>query len=517
MLYTLIAAVLTAGPVLDFRDWIRYEGAIFVAQPAALIDESSTTARDSTKGLVVMISDSDSQGGVSSARRLSQFDEITSLAGGVCSLRLGVGETSRSWSEHGTHVAIVGGTLTGTGNWSIQTGSYGNSLAIGDAWNSNSNTTCHTRHSIGFTVTGTNVDFVALFACGLDVAELGLTTESRITAKVFYRKCNANDIAVRVSQFKIGTGGAWTADGTPSGSGGDQTFTYEKYSSAPATGAVGEIGVMDIELSSAAFWADNDTVDIRGFRFEMDSSCGAVVGNNIEIIDVWWFYSEDASGTDIIASGTSGLIDIAFKRDGYDASEMLDNVDPAVRTKVLSELSIIRGNGTLNSIAPVDVYSQVMGHNRDTTRGYIDGTEALRSHWETRLDGGGFDHPTWEFVPTWAAEQITNGRMRDQSMEMYLYCLANGYNLVDFYQIFRGLSPGDPALLDLKDPWGQDYDDIDMDGSGQGYHPSDSAAAASIWGKYWYALDKSLETVYVGGDETRGRSPRDPRNADQEG
>jgi len=504
-----------AGPSLDFREWIRYDGAVYMPQAVALIDESSKTARDSTKGLVVMISDSDSQGGVSTARRLPQFDELTSLAGGICALRLNTGETTKSWADHGTHVAIVGSTFTSAGNWTIQTGDYGNSLAIGDAWDSNSNTSCHMFHSIGFTATGSSLNGVALFACGLDIAELGLTDESRITAKVFYRKCNANDIAIRVSQFKIATGDTWPTDGTPGGSASDQTFTYEKYSSAPASEAVGEIGVMDIVLSGASFWADNSTVDIRGFRFETESSAsGAVSGNHIEILGVWWYYSRSSNSKEVLATGLSGLIDIAFKRDGYDASEMLDNVDPAVRTKVLSELSIIRGNGTLNSTTPVDVYSQVMGHNRDTTRGYIDGTEALRAHWETRLDGGGFDHPTWEFVPTWAAEQITNGRMREQSLEMYLYCLNNGYNLVDLYQTFRGFSPGDPTLLSLQDPWGQDYDDIDMDGAGQGYHPANNAAAVSIWGKYWYALNKALDTVYIGGvsrdNPSRSRMRPDP-------
>jgi len=420
--------------------------------------------RDAATSKVVIIDNGDSQMGISDFRSTGAIDNFLDAKGIEL---LGI---LMPFAEHGKLILDFNPTSE-AGGWTDS-----GELGINDDWG-DGNTSHHFSVSRGYTLSGSpsGPDHIADYLAATDL--FTLSTNSRITFRVFYRKVNDQDINLHLTPIRDQSGSK-TRD--------PLATTTVALSSGDGT----EIGSFDYVHQSGDFWTSNPNNTAIGFSIRVDSNDKMnppAQNDRIQILGALIFQSSLVNNTNILdTSATAGLIYCSLFKSGYDASELLNFQSRTVRTTLVSALAQVMGNGTTNSIDPIDTINYRLGHNIDIITGdYVTGLKNLRDEWnavipQTTIDGSVTHH----FFAPWGT--VTSvARMRAQADELFSFCRKNNHGFTNQYLFYNGTDR--LSSLSGNNPFGTPYGTYVMDILET--HPNDIYTPRQIWADNYQHTD----------------------------
>ncbi len=452
-----------------------------MSRPVRYIPASATTLHDASGGVVSQQIFIDSWG----ANSLYRWLGASHTAGyKIVSSSFPCVNNPSAGFNYGTLGEITGG---GAGNWTSS------AKVLGDAWGSDSNTDEHINRGVQLSLGGVQSGTTELAAWLLNVSDWGIpandassSNRAQITFRIFYRKegLSSNcELALATCKLVDTVGNDQMGEVIVGGNSGQTLLTLESGSG---------IGYVEHTVDNSSFWlgsgsggANNTTnVGVCLIAHASGTIGGSpltdppVSGDNIEIVGVQWFLSEGSAGSKHLSSthAATGVVQFWNQRDGYDASEMLDNQADSVRLVQIQMASEILGDGTVDSAAPIDIVSWYGGHNKDLTRGYIAGIEALFDGVSSQCTGAGLDAPGTRELFTQCNFSLDPTRMRTQARAGYSKARSSGWLWSDGYAMFRGKYP-DATDLPANDLYDIAYPTMEMDShpTPGGTHPNSSA------------------------------------------
>jgi len=469
-----IVAALGLNPHLNhpYQEWLDYidEKELTMRRPIRHIPSGATTLHDASGGVVSQQIFIDSWG----TNSIYRWHGASHTAGYkiVSSSFPAVGNYLAGF-EFGTLSAIAG---AGAGNWTAT------NRLIGDAWGSDGDTSIYMYRGVELALGGAQSGTTQLASWLVNPTTWGIPSNNEsasqraeITFRIWYRKeglssnCQVSTASSRLTnqaannrmgEVTVGGTSGQTLHTLESGSGIgyiDHTVpntTYYLGTGADAANTVVGVGV--------TLLAHGNPTSIGGGSNNLTDP--PVSGDKIEIVGCQWYLSEGSVGAKHLSSthAATGVVQFWNQRDGYDASEMVDNQARAARMAQSVLASEILGDGSTDATEPFDIVSWYGGHNTDGTRGYIDGVEALFDDVDTGHTGLGFTVPGTRELFTACNASVGPSRLAQQSADGYAKAIADDWLWSDGYGLLQGFYP-DSLDLPTLDLYGIAYPTMEMD------------------------------------------------------